>query len=1085
MLMKAKTLRLWLETIRGFPQSVLFCVLIALGAAADAGVTPLAPSERNPDRIKAPTFAQGPLVFENNRGQASLPPRVKFFVRGAAGNLFLTADEMVLQFRRADRAVAEQGVLGGRYGLERTLAQAGQAIVQDQPDSVSLTVRLAGANPEATLEGRGASAARVNYFLGPDAAAWRAGIPTYNRVQCRQVYPGIDLVYYGNQGQVEYDFVVAPGADPARIAFVMEGATSLTLNTQGDLLVGTPGGQIRQHRPVVYQELDGQRQSVGGRYRLEAGSSSVRMEGDAYDKSRPLVIDPVLTYSTFFGGAGDDQAFGVAVDKAGFIYIVGQTSSLDFPTAKPVQPKGAGDYDVFVAKFDPTGGTLVYSTFLGGSAVERGFNIAVDNQGSAYVVGVTFSKNFPVTPNAFQPKFGGGDRDGFVAKLNPEGSALVFASYVGGSASDEIACVALDPEGNAYLGGDTSSTNFPALKALQKTNRGGFDAVALKMNPDGALQYSTYLGGSGPYDCAIGMAVDLDGNAYLAGYTSSADFPTVNPLQTVLKGGYDGFVAKLNSTGVGLAYSTFLGGAKDDVCRSISVDKAGSIYVSGDTFSTDFPIKNAVQKTNAGRRDVFVTKLAPAGASLVFSTYFGGSGEELAGLALDRTGSVCLVGLTTSTNLTTIHSFQDHFGGGTWDAFVAKFSLADSNLIYASYLGGKGNDQGAAITLSPAGDLILVGATASPDFPTVRPFQPQLGGGSYDAFLARLGEAAVAPVAAVVKATPEPETTNAAPPITVTAATNIVATNVTVEPAPVVETPKLTLAPPVRPDTNVVSGVVTNELPATKAIAQAATNELATNLIVTVPAPEATLTNAPAVEPKPTEPEPAQPKPVEAKVPEPKPIEPKAAVEPKPVEAKAIVETNSVAASLLATNLIVNGGAEAGAASASSYGVVPIPGWTVTNKLTVLRYGMPGGFPSTSDPGPSERGRNFFVGGPDSALSIGTQVVDVAALSAAIDDSGIAFKLSGYLGGTSAQHDHAKVQLFFKTADGETLAQASIGPVTPSDRNFRTKLVSRSAAGDVPPKTRTIEIRLQMVRFEGTYNDAFADELSLVLQSAH
>jgi hypothetical protein len=455
-----------------------------------------------------------------------------------------------------------------------------------------MLVRLAGANPAAKMLAQEPAPGRANYFIGNDPSLWRRQVAQYRRVECPSVYPGIDLVYRGTQRQLEYDFVVAPGADPGQIRMVFSNADRVEIDDRGDLLAHAPGGAFCHHRPVVYQEIDGNRRMVDAAFALDGDGSgqspSVQFKIGDYDRNHPLVIDPVLSFSTFLGGSGDDQAFGVAVDRAGSIYVAGQTASADFPTAKPLRKGLLGGYDLFVAKYNQAGTALEYSTYIGGGGVDRAFCLATDADGNAVVAGVTFSTNFP-TVNAFQPAFGGGDRDGFVLKLNSSGNEIAFSTYLGGAGSDEIACAALDSAGNICVGGHTSSANFPLFNAYQSANRGKFDALVAKFDPSGVLVFSTYLGGSGPYDCAVGIATDALDNILLTGYTSSPDFPSVKPIQSKSAGGYDVFVSKFNSKGTELQFSSWLGGSSDDVGRSIAVDKSGAVYVSGDTFSTNFP----------------------------------------------------------------------------------------------------------------------------------------------------------------------------------------------------------------------------------------------------------------------------------------------------------------------------------------------------------------------------------------------------------------------------------------------------------------------------------------------------------------
>jgi hypothetical protein len=371
---------------------------------------------------------------------------------------------------------------------------------------------------------------KSNYFIGNDAKKWHTNVPRYAKVKYTGVYSGIDLVYYGNQQQLEYDFVVAPGADPRRIQLGISGARRISCNEDGNLVLTMDEGEILWHKPVVYQKHGGTRQEIATHYAINA-KNRVRFEVGDYDSRRPLFIDPLI-YSTYLGGSAYDYGSGIAVDGAGHAYVTGWTTSANFPTMNPLQPASGGLY-VFVAKLNPAGSALVYSTYLGGGADEGG-GIAVDSSGNAYVTGLTESTDFP-TMNPLQPSFGGVS-DAFVAKLNPTGSALVYSTYLGGSGIDNGTGISVDNSGNAYVTGYTFSANFPLMNPLQATPGGGGygDAFVAKLDSTGsALVYSTYLGGSGD-DYGAGIAVDSPGNAYVTGSTDSNDFPTMNPLQPTL-----------------------------------------------------------------------------------------------------------------------------------------------------------------------------------------------------------------------------------------------------------------------------------------------------------------------------------------------------------------------------------------------------------------------------------------------------------------------------------------------------------------------------------------------------------------------
>jgi YVTN family beta-propeller protein len=620
-------------------------------------------------------------------------------------------------------------------------------------------MKFVHSNPKPEISGAEELPGKVNYFIGNDPKAWHTGLATYAKVQYKELYPGIDLVYYGSQGQLEYDLVVHPGADPSKISLDFRGADGLEVDAGGDLLLHTTLGTIRQRRPSIYQEISGVRREISGGYALK-GSHHVEFKVATYDDSLPLIIDPVLFFSTYLGGSGDEIGRGVTVDASGNAYVVGQTGSSNFPTTVGTVQTYGGGGDAFVTKLNPTGSGLVYSTFLGGMGGDFAKGIAVDGSGNAYMTGATTSTNFPTTAGAFQTTYGGGEWDAWVAKLNPSGSLLLYSTYLGGSDADFGGeAIAVDAGGNAYMAGETRSRNYPTTAGAFQTSNKGFptNCVVTKLNPSGsALVYSTYFGGSaGFYENAFAIALDATGNAYVTGRTDAADFPTTaGAFQTTFGGrvpfGGDAYVLKLNPLGSGLVYSTYLGGSGYDDAEGIAVDAAGDAFVAGVTGSTNFPTTaNALQPTyGGGTSDAFVTKLNALGSGLVYSTYLGGNGNDQLnqqgspGLAADTAGNTYVTGLTSSTNFpTTASAFQATYGGGTFDAFVTKLNALGSGLVYSTYLGGSGDDLGEAIAIdtSPNPSAYLVGYTGSLNFPTTPgAFQTIFGGGSYDAFVAKI-----------------------------------------------------------------------------------------------------------------------------------------------------------------------------------------------------------------------------------------------------------------------------------------------------------------------------------------------------------
>jgi hypothetical protein len=692
----------------------------------------------------AESYGKLPLSFEANDGQAD--GRVKFLSRTSGYAIFLTGDEAVLAFgRKKAKNAAPKGASrfeGAAVSLKRYPdTNLNPATLQSMTGSV-LRMKLRNANPAAKIAGTDKLAGTSNYFIGNDPEKWRTNVPTYRKVKYEGIYPGVDLVYYGNQRQLEYDFIVAPGADPRRIAFDVSGANRIHRDGHGDLVFKTGEDETRWHKPVAYQEKDGSRQLVAAHYAI-TDTNRVGFEVAKYDASRPLYIDPLI-YSTYLGGSGYDYGSSIAVDTTGIAYVTGGTYSTDFPIVAPLQSTGGGTYeDVFVSKLNPAGSALIYSTYLGGSGDDIGYGIAVDGAGNAYVTGRTASTNFP-TMNPLQAANGGG-ANAFVAKIDATGATLVYSTYLGGSAFDFGSGIAVDGAGNAYVTGDANSADFPTVNPLQPIyGGGGSDAFVSKVNPAGAaLVYSTYLGGSGN-DQGNSIAVDSAGNAYVTGPTLSLDFPTMNPLQPSYGGGEsDAFLSKLSPTGSELIYSTYLGGSGIDNGNGIAVDSAGNAYVTGWTTSTNFPTTPGAFQTvcNNGRTscdtfsDVFVSKLNPSGSALVFSTYLGGTADDYGlGIAVDSAGDAYVAGWTKSHDFPKRNAFQGY--KAISDAFVSKLNPSGSTLLFSSWLGG-GSGWSNGIGVDNAGNAYATGWTGG-GFPTKNPLQPAYGGGNSDAFVSKI-----------------------------------------------------------------------------------------------------------------------------------------------------------------------------------------------------------------------------------------------------------------------------------------------------------------------------------------------------------
>ena len=700
-----------------------------------------------------------PLSFEANQGQTD--PRVRFLSRAGDYSIFLTDSEAVLAFSHPESC---------GFKKPKTPVTLNSCVVsaQQQPDVVRMALVGASKATAAAVAGEEELPGKVNYFLGNDPSRWHSDLPTYAKVRYAGIYPGVDLVYYGNQRQLEYDFVVAPEASPAPIRLSFVGEKHLRITASGDLILEGIHGSAIFHKPTVYQEKGGQRQLIPGNFLISA-KNMISFSVGNYDRSRPLIIDPVLAYSTYLGGSGSngngDQGNGIAVDSAGNAYVVGTTYSVNFPvTGVAFQSQnnaalaGHGS-TVFVTKLNATGTALIYSTYLGGSGAtsggDFGYGIAIDSANNVYVTGATYSTDFPVTCGAFQtvnPSTTSGAITAFATKLNAASNTLTYSTYLGGSGNqatppqgDVSEAIAVNAAGNAYVTGYTWSSNFPVTdEALQTEFHGSAtvsNAFVTELNPNGtATVYSTYLGGSGSNgvgDYGNAIALDTSGDAYVTGSTASSNFPTTDgAFQTVLGGSSNAFVTELNPTGTDEVYSTYLGGSGGDSALAITVDTNGFAYVAGNTTSSNFPVTEGVLEGANVANSVyfssslsgygaagFVTKLNQGGTAPVYSTYLEGPGTSVTGLAVDSNGAAYIAGSAFTAlagNFTGFQTTPDALSTptGAISAFLVKLSPSATVLNYATLLGGNSNDGATALALDSFGDAYLTGFTNSNNFPT-------------------------------------------------------------------------------------------------------------------------------------------------------------------------------------------------------------------------------------------------------------------------------------------------------------------------------------------------------------------------------
>jgi hypothetical protein len=707
-----------------------------------------------------------PLNFELNQGQTH--QQVKFVARSNGYVLFLTPTEAVMALDNpAVHRKAKENRDVGDSDFESTGRRA-------MPPRSIVRLKLEGANPAPQIEGLDQLTTRSNYFTGSDPTAWRTGIPNFARVRYAEVYRGIDMVYYGDQRRLEYDFIVAPGANPDIIEIAFGGIQKFEITGTGDLLLHNSQAPIRLTKPAAYQEIDGVKQEVPISY-MAKNVDSVGFQLGGYDQNRPLVIDPVLVYSTYLGGSGFDQGYAIAVDALGNAYVTGQTAAIDFPTTAGSFQTNYGGGDAFVAKLNPQGSALVYSTYLNSAS---GNSIAVDSAGNAYITGEAGPTTFPTTGGAFQTAPMGYDT--FVTKLNSSGSALVYSARFGGNLDDFGRGIAIDGSGNAYITGWTvcrsTICTFPTINAFQPNYAGGYnDAFVTKINSNGSsLAYSTYLGGgkilNATEDWGEAIAVDTAGSAYVTGYTYAPDFPVTSGAFDTARAGLDAFVTKFTPDGASLLYSTFIGGAGRELGQGIAVDGDGNAYVTGITESFDNPFTSAYEGfpvtagafQTRGSYDAFVSKLNATGSALVYSTYLGGSAGVDRGwaIALDDAGNACITGDTTSTNFPATGAVQPVYGGGLSDAFVTKLNASGASLVFSTFLGGNLSDEGRGIACS-GGDVFVTGDTSSANFPTANALQVNNGGGLEnhdDAFVVRIGNNAPTPTPTPTS-TPSPSPT--------------------------------------------------------------------------------------------------------------------------------------------------------------------------------------------------------------------------------------------------------------------------------------------------------------------------------------
>jgi hypothetical protein len=712
-----------------------------------------------------PSYGKLSLSFIENHGQIAGP--VDYYVPGRDQSLYFGRDGMMVVVYRID-ARRPEGLSGSRKD------RSAGSLVRNEGEARRWVVKLrfVGANPGVKPDGEEPTPAEISYFKGrPDE--WRTGIRSFSRLAYRDIWPGVDLVYSGTAERLKYEFIVHPGADPARIRLAWSGASRVTLNAKGELEVGTPLGGFHDEAPLAYQEKDGRKTIVPASFRLEEAADpgavkTGRRAADSagltrgfgfavgeYDRSLPLILDPAtVVYCGFIGGQADDRGNSIAIDDSGNAYIAGWTGSYDFPVT--VGPdlgfnSGMGGTDAFVAKVNASGAALVYCGFIGGSWDDVASGVAVDDLGNAYVTGWTFSQDFPAVVGPGLSYLGNITQfgDAFVTKVAASGATLTYSGFVGGSLADRAGGIAVDGSGSAYIAGYTESSDFPAAAGPDVSYNGAQDAFVAKVSASGTgLVYAGFIGGTSS-DYGTGIALDESGSAYVTGYTSSypaEHFPVAVGPGLTFRGGLDAFVAKVNAAGTGLVYCGYIGGTADDYGSGIAVDSSGNACVTGTTDSQfQFPVTVGPGLTFRGGLDAFIAKVASSGAGFVYCGFIGGSGDDQGNaVAVDAAGTAYVVGSTNSAANFPVTGGPYLVQAGLLDAFVATVSVSGESLIYCGFLGGSQNDEAAGVAADGAGNVYVTGYTRSNNFPvTVGPsLVPGAGliGISDDAFAARISE---------------------------------------------------------------------------------------------------------------------------------------------------------------------------------------------------------------------------------------------------------------------------------------------------------------------------------------------------------
>lgn len=708
--------------------TMLLAVVSLDYAGASVSTVSAAIKTNHTDSIKTANI-RIPFDFIQNRGQQD--PSVLYYHSSAVSQTFFKRDSISMRISKPVAAQRGDEILPAR-------GSRGPSVRTEE----EIRWSPVGAKSSAVVGGLNRLPGNVNYLRGSSSLL---NIPRFQRVSYTGLYDGIDVVFYGNDSQLEYDVILKPGADPHQLRFALRGAQAVKIDPAGDLLIQLKEGTVTQHKPLLFQQRKGALVGVQGSFRILAQKKNdvvFGFEVGKYDESLPLTIDPIINYSTYFGGSADEFfRDSTRIDSQGNIYLMGATLSADFPTVNPLQGVLKGAQDVFVTKLSPDASTVIWSTYLGGSGDEFLFGEAIDSNDRLWITGSTDSTDFP-TQGAFQPTNAGGAVDGFLTRLSPDGTSLEYSTYLGGTGDEQTATPQFDSTGKVILTGFTTSPDFPTtVGAFGTTLDGSQDVFVTKFSLDGStLEYSTYIGGSAT-EFIFALAIDDSGAAYLFGGTSSIDFPVINALQPNFGGGnFDTFLLKVDPTGATLAFSTFFGGSGDEFPSGIKLTASG-ILMSGRTFSTNFPVQDALQASLAGDQDGFLSKISTDGSTLLYSTYLGGTGaDRIREFLLDGSGNYWVTGITASTDFPTQNPIQGAFGGGLFDSYASEISADGASLLFSTYLGGSDDDQANTLNSDASGQIYVTGLTKSKDFPIARPIQ-SVNAGGFDSFIVRLSDA--------------------------------------------------------------------------------------------------------------------------------------------------------------------------------------------------------------------------------------------------------------------------------------------------------------------------------------------------------